>query len=225
MRAIFGEDRTCHAVCRLRSLDWLARLNRVLKLPAVVSPLHVSRPPCGASGADGTTRSGARVCTCADLVNTLRSAMAARNLIDPSDEVAFFKIVMFAEYMRSQLSATISGVRRRRRTLEIRFLEFVLVDMARPEEMAEAAVDDAHGDVVVETTAKPEGSGSKRRRRSLSYEEELTRVREVKRRYRLRSTRAREERMASLKKADDAKRKVDSNAGSSSKISRKRSRR
>ena len=83
---------------------------------------------------------------------------------------------------------------------------------------------DEDGDVVMETQREPEGRGSKRRSRDLSYEEDLARAREAKRRYGLRTTRAREERMAKSKD-DDAKRKVDDGGGSPSKGSRKRSRR
>ena len=55
--------------------------------------------------------------------------------------------------------------------------------------------------------------GSKRRSRGPSFAEESSREREVKRRFGLRNTRAREERMARLKEKDDAKRKVDSREG------------
>ena len=81
------------------------------------------------------------------------------------------------------------------------------------------------GDVVMDTRKETEGRGSKRRSRDLSYDEDLTRAREAKRRYGLRSTRAREERLERLKENDDAKRKADDGAGSPSKGSRKKSRR
>ena len=85
---------------------------------------------------------------------------------------------------------------------------------------------DEDGDVVMETEELVSGSrGSKRRRnQALSYEREMSRVTGTRRRYNLRYTRAREERMVNLKEAEDSKRKADE-AESSSKGSRKRSRR
>ena len=85
---------------------------------------------------------------------------------------------------------------------------------------------DEDGDVVMETEeVVSESRGSKRRRsQALSYEREMSRVTAAKRRYNLRDTRAREERMANLKEAEDSKRKADV-AESSSEGSRKRSRR
>ena len=85
---------------------------------------------------------------------------------------------------------------------------------------------DEDGDVVMETEEVVSDSrGSKRRRsQALSYEREMSRVTAAKRRYNLRDTRAREERMANLKEAEDSKRKADV-AESSSEGSRKRSRR
>ena len=85
---------------------------------------------------------------------------------------------------------------------------------------------DEDGDVVMETEELVSGSrGSKRRRnQALSYEREMSRVTGTRRRYNLRNTRAREERMVNLKEAEDSKRKAD-DAESSSKGSRKRSRR
>ena len=85
---------------------------------------------------------------------------------------------------------------------------------------------DEDGDVVMETEELVSGSrGSKRRRsQALSYEREMSRVTGTRRRYNLRNTRAREERMVNLKEAEDSKRKADE-AESSSKGSRKRSRR
>ena len=75
-----------------------------------------------------------------------------------------------------------------------------------------------------ETKEKSGSCGSKRRSQGLSYKEELKRESEAKRRYGLRNTRAREERMSTLKDGD-AKRKVDSGTGSSSKGAQKKSRR
>ena len=85
---------------------------------------------------------------------------------------------------------------------------------------------DEDGDVVMETEEVVSDSrGSKRRRsQALSYEREMSRVTAAKRRYNLRDTRAREERMANLKEAEDSKRKADV-AESLSEGSRKRSRR
>ena len=109
----------------------------------------------------------------------------------------------------------------------------VVADLEEPEEPEAAGVVaepeprvDEDGDVIMETVEKASKSrGSKRRRgRALSYETEMSRVTEAKRRYNLRDTRAREERMTNLKEAEDSKRKAEG-AESSSKGSRKRSRR
>ena len=86
------------------------------------------------------------------------------------------------------------------------------------------AVSEAQPDVVMETKGESEGSGSRRRRRDSSYEEELTRERNAKRRYNLRDTRVRRERMEMLKE-NDSKRKVAGGTGGSLGGSRKRSRR
>ena len=85
---------------------------------------------------------------------------------------------------------------------------------------------DGDGDVVMETEkTAPESRRSKRcRSQFLTYEWEMWRVTNTKRRYNLRDTRAREERMMNLKEAEDSKRKADE-AQSSSEGSRKRSRR
>ena len=306
--------------------------------------------------------------TWADYANVLGNAMVANNLVAPGDNFTLFKIVMFVKDLRSQLSAPVGVVRRRRRTLAAHFFEFIFADAAPPagvvahadEPVAAvdddgavahadapvaavdddgavahadapvAAVDDdgavahadapvaavndagvahadehvavvedgvvahadehvavvedgvvahadeqvavvnddgvAHadehvavvedgvadedgdadepvavdedgdadepvavdedGDVVMETEELVSGGrGSKRRRnQALSYEREMSRVTGTRRRYNLRNTRAREERMVNLKEADDSKRKAD-DAESSSKGSRKRSRR
>ena len=109
----------------------------------------------------------------------------------------------------------------------------VVAEPEEPEEPEAAGVVaepeprvDEDGDVIMETVEKASKSrGSKRRRgRALSYETEMSRVTEAKRRYNLRDTRAREERMTNLKDAEDSKRKAEG-AESSSKGSRKRSRR
>ena len=97
-------------------------------------------------------------------------------------------------------------------------------EVVEEEEVLEPDVDE-DGDVVMDTRKETEGRGSKRRSRDLSYDEDLTRAREAKRRYGLRSTRAREERLERLKENDGAKRKADDGAGSPSKGSRKKSRR
>ena len=102
-------------------------------------------------------------------------------------------------------------------------------DEPEPEGVVEDADEprvDEDGDVVMETEEmSSEGRGSKRRRsQALSYETEMSRATGTRRRYNLRNTRAREERVENLKKAEDSKRKADE-AESSSKGSRKRSRR
>ena len=68
--------------------------------------------------------------------------------------------------------------------------------------------------------------GASRRTQALSYQDEMSRETEAKRRYGLRSTRARKERMEGLKEADKAKRKAEKGkAGGSSKTPRRKSRR
>ena len=68
--------------------------------------------------------------------------------------------------------------------------------------------------------------GASRRTQALSYQDEMSRETEAKRRYGLRSTRARKERMEGLKEADKAKRKAEKGkAGGSSKAPRRKSRR
>ena len=227
--------------------------------------------------------------TWADYADVLKKAMVANNLVAQGDNFTLFKIVMFVKDLRSQLSASVGMVRRRRRTLAAHFFEFIFADAAPPagvvahadeqvalvedgvvahadEQVAVvedgvvahaepepagvvahadepvavvedgvAAVDgnadepvavDEDGDVVMETEELVSGSrGSKRRRnQALSYKREMSRVTGTRRRYNLRNTRAREERMVNLKEAEDSKRKAD-DAESSSKGSRKRSRR
>ena len=89
----------------------------------------------------------------------------------------------------------------------------------------EGNVDD-DGDTVMEVEEPvSRGRGSKRRSWESSYDEEVSREREAKRRYGLRSTRAREQRMSDIKKAADAKRKGVGEAEGSSRDSGKRSRR
>ena len=243
--------------------------------------------------------------TWADYANVLGNAMVANHFVAPGDNFTLFKIVMFVKDLRSQLSASVGMVRRRRRTLAAHFFEFIFADAAPPagvvahadEQVAVvedgvvahadeqvalvedgvvahadelvavvedgvadeqvtlvedgvvahadelvavvedgvAAVDgdadepvavDEDGDVVMETEELVSGSrGSKRRRnQALSYEREMSRVTGTRRRYNLRNTRAREERMVNLKEAEESKRKADK-AESSSEGSRKRSRR
>ena len=88
----------------------------------------------------------------------------------------------------------------------------------------EEEVTDEDGYANMETEEVTSGSRGPRRSRRLFYEEETSREREAKRRYCLRNTQARVERMAGLKEADDGKRKVDDGVGSSSRASRKKSR-
>ena len=89
-------------------------------------------------------------------------------------------------------------------------------------EEVDAVPEDEDGDVVMETGGESEARGSKRRRgQGSSYKEELTRISEVDRRYNLRNTRARRERLERLK--DDAKRKGSDDAGISSTGPRKKS--
>ena len=89
----------------------------------------------------------------------------------------------------------------------------------------EPAAADDDGDVVMETEkAVSEGRGSKRCRSLDWYDKEMSRAAEVKRRYNLRGTRAREKWMTTLKEAEDSKRKADE-VESSPKVSRKKSRR
>ena len=99
-----------------------------------------------------------------------------------------------------------------------------------PEEVVEPAVVEVEVDApqpAVEEVEEPapRSRGSRRRTRALSYQDEMSRETEARRRYNLRSTRAREERMEGLKEADKAKRKAEGKAGSSSKASGRRSRR
>ena len=77
--------------------------------------------------------------TWADYANSFVSAMVANNLVAPGDSFTRFKIVMFVKYLRSQLSASVGVVRRRRRTLAAHFVEFIFTDAA-PEPVA--AVED-----------------------------------------------------------------------------------
>ena len=69
----------------------------------------------------------------------------------------------------------------------------------------------------------PKGRSSGRRSRGLSYEEEVARAQDAINRYNLRSTQARQERLARMKEENDAKRKKEEAKGSSSKASQRRS--
>ena len=94
---------------------------------------------------------------------------------------------------------------------------------AQPEE---GDATDEDGDVIMKThEVASKASGSKRRTWTLSYEEELSREREARRHYNLRSTRARVERMERLKKAEDPKRKGGGEDGGAPGSSRKRPKR
>ena len=179
---------------------------------------------CDAGKADVAAHNFAGIWTWADYANTLRNGLVAKNFVALCDKVAFFKIVMFAKHLRSQLSISISVLRRRQRALAMQFAEFILLEVVAedaPQPAAEVVAEDA----VMEIKVEFEGRGSKRRSRCLSYEGELTREREAKRRYGLRNTRAREERLAMLKNAEDAKRKVGGETESSPGSSHRRSRR
>ena len=95
------------------------------------------------------------------------------------------------------------------------------------EDIAETeALVDEDGDVVMETGEMSSARRGPKRRCSpgLSYNEESSRTKMVKKLYNLRSTRAREERLTRLKEAEDSKRKAGE-AESSSEGSRKRSKR
>ena len=88
----------------------------------------------------------------AEYAYMLRDALAAYNLIAVGDKITFFKIVMFVQALRPQLSVPVVYVRLRQRMFAYNFVRFILDDVAPQDVFAE----DEEADGPVEEVDEPQ---------------------------------------------------------------------
>ena len=88
----------------------------------------------------------------AEYAYMLRDALAAYNLIAVGDKITFFKIVMFVQGIRPQISAPVVYVRLRLRMFAYNFVRFILDDVAPQDVIAE----DEEAEGPVEEVVEPQ---------------------------------------------------------------------